>query len=56
MGLQAVKLQLAVSAICKHEGAVLWSWQKDTEGAEEHWNIERETKGEVKRGCGMMGC
>lgn len=32
--LQAVKLQLVVlnQAICKHEGAVLWSWQEDTEG------------------------
>ncbi len=33
-GLQAVKLQFVVSdqAICKHEGAVLLSWQKYTEG------------------------
>lgn len=30
-GLQAVKLQFVVSdqAICKHEGALLWSWEKE---------------------------
>lgn len=50
-GLQAVKLQFVVldQAICKHEGTVLWSWQRAKEG-EKNENIERETKG--KRSAG----
>lgn len=38
-------------AICKHEGAVLRSWQKGRKDENDNTEIETNEKGE--RGCGM---
>ena len=56
-GLQAVNLQFVVldQAMCKHEGAVLWSWQTRYRRKGKNKNIERETNGKWSGAVGWWG-